>query len=109
MGQPRVASVTWLGQNRHISQDSYEPVGQQLAQTIAAIKGLPCIHAQILNPVSSGQAKSPRKTSGIGQDFLLMGLWSFNIILEHATIAYDCTRPVPFRVCLAKGEPVVPE
>ena len=34
---------------------------------------------------------------------------SFNIILEHATIAYDCTRPVPFRVCLAKGEPVVPE
>ena len=34
---------------------------------------------------------------------------SFNIMLEHATIAYDCTRPVPFRICLAKGEPVVPE
>jgi 1,5-anhydro-D-fructose reductase (1,5-anhydro-D-mannitol-forming) len=34
---------------------------------------------------------------------------SFNIMLERATIAYDCTRPVPFRICLEKGEPVVPE
>jgi 1,5-anhydro-D-fructose reductase (1,5-anhydro-D-mannitol-forming) len=34
---------------------------------------------------------------------------SFNIMLERATIAYDYTRPVPFRICLEKGEPVVPE
>ncbi|MEI6391191.1 MAG: Gfo/Idh/MocA family oxidoreductase [Verrucomicrobiota bacterium] len=34
---------------------------------------------------------------------------SFNIILERATIAYDCTRHVPFRICLGKGEPLVPD
>jgi 1,5-anhydro-D-fructose reductase (1,5-anhydro-D-mannitol-forming) len=34
---------------------------------------------------------------------------SFNIVLEHATLAYDYTRPVPFKICLAKGKPVVPK
>jgi 1,5-anhydro-D-fructose reductase (1,5-anhydro-D-mannitol-forming) len=34
---------------------------------------------------------------------------SFNILLEHATIVYDYTRPVPFKICLDKGKPVVPK
>jgi predicted dehydrogenase len=34
---------------------------------------------------------------------------SFNIVLERATIAYDCTRPVPFRICRGKGEELIPE
>ncbi len=34
---------------------------------------------------------------------------SFNIICEKATFVYDCTRQPPFKVCLTKGEPVIPE
>jgi len=34
---------------------------------------------------------------------------SFNILLEHATIVYDCTRPVPFKLCLDKGEAIIPK
>jgi len=34
---------------------------------------------------------------------------SFNIMLEGATLAYDCNRPVPFRICLGKGAPVIPK
>ena len=34
---------------------------------------------------------------------------SFNIILERATLAYDCTRDPAFRVCPADGEDYKPE
>jgi predicted dehydrogenase len=34
---------------------------------------------------------------------------SFNIMLEKATIVYDCTREPAFRVCPAEGEAFTPE
>ncbi|OJW16725.1 MAG: hypothetical protein BGO49_15770 [Planctomycetales bacterium 71-10] len=34
---------------------------------------------------------------------------SFNIVLEKATIAFDCTRAPAYRVCPAEGEPFTPE
>lgn len=34
---------------------------------------------------------------------------SFNIILEKATIVYDCTRQPQFKVCLPEGEPITGE
>ena len=34
---------------------------------------------------------------------------SFNIVLEKATIAFDCTRTPAFRVCPAEGEAFTPE
>jgi predicted dehydrogenase len=34
---------------------------------------------------------------------------SFNILLEHATVVYDYTRPVPFKLCLDKGEAIIPK
>lgn len=34
---------------------------------------------------------------------------SFNIVMERATITYDLTRPVQFRICLEKGDPVIPD
>ncbi len=34
---------------------------------------------------------------------------SFNIILDKATVVYDCTRRPPFKLCLLEGEPVIPE
>jgi len=34
---------------------------------------------------------------------------SFNIVLEKATIVFDCTRKPTFKVCPAEGEPFTPE
>jgi predicted dehydrogenase len=34
---------------------------------------------------------------------------SFNLVLEKATLVYDCTRDPAFRVCLADGEAFTPE
>lgn len=34
---------------------------------------------------------------------------SFNIILDKATIVYDCTRKPTFKLCLLEGEPLTPE
>jgi predicted dehydrogenase len=34
---------------------------------------------------------------------------SFNIVLEKATIVFDCTRTPAFRVCPAEGEAFTPE
>ena len=34
---------------------------------------------------------------------------SFNIILEQATITYDCTRKPAFKVCPAEGDAIIPE
>ena len=34
---------------------------------------------------------------------------SFNLVLEKATLVYDCTRDPAFRVCPAKGEAFTPE
>jgi predicted dehydrogenase len=34
---------------------------------------------------------------------------SFNIVMEKATIVYDCTRTPAYRVCPAEGEPFTPE
>jgi len=34
---------------------------------------------------------------------------SFNIILESATLVYDCTRDPAFRICPAEGEAILPE
>ena len=34
---------------------------------------------------------------------------SFNIVLEKATICYDCTRKPAFKVCPAEGEVITPE
>lgn len=34
---------------------------------------------------------------------------SFNILLESATLVYDCTRDPAFRVCPADGEAILPE
>jgi predicted dehydrogenase len=34
---------------------------------------------------------------------------SFNILLESATLVYDCTRDPAFRICPAEGEPILPE
>jgi predicted dehydrogenase len=34
---------------------------------------------------------------------------SFNIVMEKATIVFDCSREVPFRVCAADGEVFSPE
>jgi predicted dehydrogenase len=34
---------------------------------------------------------------------------SFNIALERATLAYNCTREPKFKICPADGEPIVPD
>ena len=34
---------------------------------------------------------------------------SFNLVLEQATLAYDCTREPAFRVCPAEGEAFTPQ
>jgi len=34
---------------------------------------------------------------------------SFNIVLEKATLVYDCTRDPAFKVCTLKGEMQVPD
>jgi len=34
---------------------------------------------------------------------------SFNIVLEKATLVYDCTRDPAFRVCPAEGEAFTPD
>lgn len=34
---------------------------------------------------------------------------SFHVVLDQATIVYDCTRPVAFRVCPCDGEAYTPE
>ena len=34
---------------------------------------------------------------------------SFNIVLENATITFDCSREIPFRVCPGDGEAFTPE
>lgn len=44
-----------------------------------------------------------RMASGFGFEM------SFNIVLERATIAYDCTRTPAFRVCTADGETITPD
>ena len=34
---------------------------------------------------------------------------SFNVVLEKATIVYDCTREPAFKICPADGEPITPQ
>ena len=72
MGQPKVASATWRGQNRRISRDFYEAPGQQTWQTRAAVAAQARCHVKTLNCVLREAVKSSLK---IEEMFKLSRLW----------------------------------
>jgi predicted dehydrogenase len=83
--------------------------------------GVPVEVSSFSNPASGKGLKHIISRYSYGDDKLVTaeGSWampqsfgfqmSFNIVLEKATIVYDCSRQVPFRVCPADGEVFTPE
>src|SRR5260370_42391430 len=90
MGQPRVASATWRDQNRRISQDFYEAVGQHMLKTVTTGTRLASDHGKSLNLVSSRQAKFLHKTKGNRQIFRLMGRLCNKIICRFGGQISPC-------------------
>src|SRR5271156_5039937 len=94
MGQPRVASATWRDQIRRISQDFYEPVGQQTRRTKASKVVQAWNHVKSLNRVFRSTVIFVRNPKRIRQIFRLRGwLWYFfMVILRQLVEALKCQR-----------------
>src|SRR5271157_2422671 len=82
MGQPKVASAIWRDRNRRISRGSYEAVGQQTVETVAAIAGQTCTHVKLLNHVWKRRAQFPREMRGKWRILPLMGRLCFWFIAK---------------------------
>src|SRR5438552_19184322 len=97
MGQPKVASATWHGQNRRISRDFYEAPGQQTWQTAAAVAAQVRCHVNTLNCVLREAVKLSLKIEGNVQTLPLMG-W---LCIQFSDVAVP--EPTPMALLLVAG------
>lgn len=116
---------TWGADDWFASDDHSGGVAMDLhihdSDFVQYLFGMPASVQSFGNPASGKGLKYVTSRYSYGDDKLITaeGSWamtptfgfkmSFNIVMEKATIVYDCSRQPAFRICPAHGDVITPE
>ena len=84
MGQQVAVSVTWRGQNKPISRDFYETVGQQTRQTNKLKPAMVRVHVKNSKSRSETASETPSETQRKSSDSAPYGMAVFVIVISAA-------------------------